>query len=131
VDRTLKSTQENNLLHHHKQRISESLAVVGGMAAAAAMGALAAKGLSSFRSRYMSCKSIEDPYQRDMCTVRILDSMIENMMELRGSCDNTADPAACKLELAYKIDKLTAKKARLQQGVNRKHRARIIDRETS
>lgn len=126
----LPSIPENNMLHKHKSLI-ESMVIAGGMAAAAAVGALAAKGISSYRNRYMTCKTIEDPYQRDMCTARIIDSMIENMQQLRNSCDNTADPAACKLELAYKIDKLIAKKSRLQQSVNRKHRARIIDKELS
>lgn len=118
--------------NRYKYIIESVLALgLGSAAVGAAIGALGTKGISSYRNRHLTCKTIEDPYRRDMCIIKILDSMIENLQALRNSCDAVHDPAQCKLDLAYKIDKLIQKKYRIQQSANRKNRARMIDRELS
>ena len=111
--------------------MNESLLAMGAIGlGGAALGALAQKGLSSYKNRYLTCRLIKDPFNRDKCTMGIIDSMISNLQDVSNRvCEKTPDPAQCKLEMLKKIERLSIKKQRLQQHLSRSERVKLLDRE--
>lgn len=121
-------------LHNQKEVIQEALGALalGGAAVAGfGLGMGVQKGLSSIKNRYMTCRAIDDPKQRDKCIVKILDSMIDNLKSKASGCNSTPDPASCKMDLLLKIDKLSAKKSRLERVIYRTDRADVLDSRSS
>lgn len=124
----------NMNLHNQKEVIQEALGALalGGAAVAGfGLGMGVQKGLSSIKNRYMTCRAIDDPKQRDKCIVKILDSMIDNLKSKAGACNNTPDPAQCKYDILLKVDKLMSKKNRLEKVIYRTDRADVLDSRSS
>ena len=121
-------------LHNQKEVIQEALGALalGGAALAGfGVGMGVQKGLSSIKNRYMTCRAIDNPHKRDMCIVKILDSMIDNLKSKASGCNSTPDPASCKYDILLKVDKLNAKKSRLEKVIYRTDRADVLDSRSS
>ena len=123
--------QQQQTNENFEDYLNESLLAMGAVGlGGAALGALTQKGLSSYKNRHMTCRLIKDPYNRDKCTMGIIDSMISNLQDVSNRvCEKTPDPAQCKLEMLKKIEKLSIKKQRLQQHLSRSERVKLLDRE--
>lgn len=125
------NNKKYTLLHTHKMYL-ESIAglAAAGVATAAAgavAGAMATKAINNYKNKYFNCKMIKDPVQRDRCTIKIIDSMIDHLKSVKSDCENTPDPAQCKLDLINKIEKLLKKKYRIETYLGKMDRKKLMD----
>lgn len=106
-----------------KQIIKESLSTaifVGGITTGALISAI----INKYKNRLINCKEISDPYIRDECTLKIIDSLIKHLELSKRECEQTPNPNECVLALINKQDKLLNKKLKIQKNMNKIERIR-------
>lgn len=105
--------------------LNESLGTTLAIGGVMTVGALLHKIVRDYRDKKVSCEHIEDLLDRLECIKGVLLSTSSSMNRYREhDCNNTPDPAECKLRIIRRQERLHRQIQNLNDRISRIKRAR-------